>query len=58
LFTDRPMFFECCLIPQIYNARRYGVNMDAFPRLSEIDVRCRELPAFQQAAPENQHDAV
>jgi len=58
LFTDRPMFFECCLIPQIYNARRYGVNMDVFPRLSEIDVRCRELPAFQQAAPENQLDAV
>jgi len=57
LFTDRPMFFECCLIPQVYNARRYGVDMDAFPRLSEIDARCRDLPAFQQAAPENQHDA-
>jgi len=57
LFTDRPMFFECCLIPQIYNARRFGVDMDRFPKLKEIDARCRDLPAFQTAAPENQHDA-
>ena len=57
LFTDRPMFFECCLIPQAYNARRFGVDMSAFPRLSEIDARCRKLPAFIQAAAENQHDA-
>lgn len=57
LLTNRPMFFECCLVPQVYNARRFGVDMDAFPRLSEIDARCRDLPAFQQAAPENQHDA-
>ena len=57
LFTDRPMFFECCLIPQIYNARRFGVDMDRFPKLKEIDARCRDLPAFQMAAPENQHDA-
>lgn len=58
LFTDRPMFFECCLIPQIYNARRHGVDMDRFPKLKEIDARCRDLPAFQKAAPENQHDAT
>ena len=57
LFTDRPMFFECCLIPQAYNARRFGVDMDRFPKLSDIDARCRELPAFQKAAPENQPDA-
>ena len=57
LLTERPMFFECCLVPQIYNARRYDVDMAAFPRLSEIDARCRKLSAFQQAAPENQHDA-
>ena len=57
LFKDRPMFFECCLIPQAYNARRFGVDMSAFPKLSEIDARCRKLPAFIQAAAENQHDA-
>ena len=57
LLTESPMFFECCLIPQVYNARRFGVDMDAFPHLSAIDARCLDLPAFQQAAPENQHDA-
>ena len=58
MFTDAPMLFEACLIPQAYNARRFGVDMSQFPRLSEIDARCRELPAFQKVAPENQHDAV
>jgi len=57
MFTDEPKLFEACLIPQAYNARRFGVDMSQFPRLSEIDARCRELPAFQRAAPENQHDA-
>ena len=57
LLTDRPMFFECCLIPQAYNARRFGVDMDRFPRLKAIDTRCRARPEFQNAAPENQHDA-
>jgi maleylacetoacetate isomerase len=57
LYTDRPMFFECCLVPQAYNARRFGVDMDRFPKLKEIDARCRDLHAFQKAAPENQHDA-
>ena len=58
LLTDRPMFFECCLIPQVYNARRFGLDMDAFPKLSAIDTACRELPAFTTAAPENQADAI
>ena len=57
MFTDEPSLFEACFIPQAYNARRFGVDMSQFPRLSEIDARCRELPAFQRAAPENQHDA-
>lgn len=58
LLTERPMFFECCLIPQAYNARRFGVDMDRFPILKEIDARCRNLPAFISAAPENQMDAI
>lgn len=57
LFTERPMFFECCLIPQVYNARRFGVDMDRFPKLKAIDARCRELEPFIKGAPENQHDA-
>ena len=58
LLTERPMFFECCLVPQAYNARRFGVDMDRFPKLKEIDLRCRALPAFMSAAPENQADAI
>lgn len=57
LITEAPRFFECCLIPQIYNANRFGVDMSAFPRLSEINENCLALPAFQKALPENQADA-
>lgn len=56
--TDTPMFFECCLIPQVYNARRFGVDMDQFPKLAEVDAKCRALGAFKDAAPENQADAI
>jgi len=54
--THEPSFFECCLIPQVYNARRFGVNMDVFPKLTAIDKACQRLPAFIQALPENQVD--
>lgn len=54
----RPGFFECCLIPQIYNARRFGVDMDQFLKLKKIDDTCRTLPEFVAAAPENQSDVT
>lgn len=57
LMTDEPRFFECCLVPQAYNARRFEVDMDRFPKLKAIDALCREHPAFIKAAPENQADA-
>lgn len=56
--TDQPSLFECCLIPQAFNARRYGVDMDMFPRLKEIDERCNALPAFIAAHPTRQVDVV
>ena len=55
--TQVPSVFECCLIPQIYNARRFGVDMDQFPKLKAIDAACNALPAFIKAAPEHQADA-
>lgn len=55
--TDTPMFFETCLIPQIYNARRFGVDMTQFPRLSAIEAQCAKIDAFEAARPENQSDA-
>lgn len=57
-YTDTPMFFECCLVPQVYNARRFGVDMDRFPNLLRIETACQALPAFQKALPENQSDSI
>lgn len=58
LFGDRPGLAEICLIPQIWNARRFEVSMTAFPALSETEKTCLELEAFQKALPEKQPDAV
>ena len=55
---ENPGLFECFLVPQVYNAERYGVDMSQCPRISEIVEYCRGLPAFGQAAPETQIDAV
>jgi len=55
---DRPGLFECFLVPQVYNAERYGTDMSVFPVISKIVTQCRGLPAFIDAAPENQPDAV
>lgn len=55
--TDEPSLFECCLIPQIYNARRWGVEMNDFPVLMRVEDECMKLGAFTDAAPEVQHDA-
>ena len=57
-YLDRPGLFECFLVPQVYNAERYGTDMSVFPKICQIVMQCRELPAFIDAAPENQPDAV
>jgi maleylacetoacetate isomerase len=57
-YGDRPGLFECFLVPQAYNAERYGTDLTSFPAISQIVAQCRELPAFCDAAPENQPDAV
>ena len=49
---------DTCLIPQIYNARRFEIPMDIFPTLVKIEDACMELEAFRRAAPENQIDAT
>lgn len=46
---DAPGLAECCLVPQLYNARRWGVDLTAFPRLLAIEARCAALPAFALA---------
>ncbi|MBX4972557.1 maleylacetoacetate isomerase [Rhizobium lentis] len=51
-FGDRPTMADLCLVPQVYNARRWGVDMTDFRRIVDIDARCAELPAFQAAHPD------
>jgi len=48
---------DICLVPQVYNAKRFEVDMQAFPLISKIWHNCNELDAFQKALPENQIDA-
>jgi maleylpyruvate isomerase len=54
---DSPTLAECCLVPQCYASRRFGVDPAAYPTLAAIELRCLELPEFQAAAPEQQADA-
>ena len=57
LVTDHPSIAECCLIPQLYGARRFGCNVSAWSRLLEVEERCLSFDAFQSSRPENQPDA-
>lgn len=52
-----PSLADCCLVPQVYNARRFDVDMAAFPTIERIEQACLALPAFHDAAPEQQPDA-
>jgi maleylacetoacetate isomerase len=55
---DTPTLADCCLVPQIYNAERFGVSMVAYPTLRRIGQACLELPAFEQASPDAQADTA
>ena len=57
LFADYPTFAEVCLIPQIRNARRFEMNLEAYPALMKTEGQCYALEAFDAARPENQPDA-
>jgi maleylpyruvate isomerase len=58
LFGAQPSIAEICLVPQVYNARRFDVDLSAFPKLVALDAACLVLDAFDKAAPHNQPDAV
>jgi maleylpyruvate isomerase len=55
---DSPSLADVCLVPQIYNARRYECDLEPYPTIRRIDERCREIEGFANAAPERQPDAV
>ncbi|MDB5432659.1 MAG: maleylacetoacetate isomerase [Caulobacter sp.] len=48
---------DCCLIPQVYGARRFEVDMTPWPRIRAVAERAAEHPAFVEAHPDNQPDA-
>jgi maleylpyruvate isomerase len=48
---------DICLIPQVFNARRLKVPLEAFPKIVSVEQACLKLPAFDKARPENQPDA-
>jgi maleylpyruvate isomerase len=54
---DAPTLADVCLVPQVANAHRLKVPMDAFPRIRTINDACLALAAFDQARPENNPDA-
>jgi maleylacetoacetate isomerase len=54
---DTPSMADICLIPQVYNARRFQVEIDAFPNIRRIDEHLSGHPAFDAARPELQPDA-
>ncbi|MCD7099183.1 maleylacetoacetate isomerase [Stenotrophomonas sp. MMGLT7] len=54
---DVPGLADCCLLPQLYNAHRFDVDLTPYPRIRRIEAHCLALPAFAAARPENQPDA-
>ena len=54
---DVPTLADVCLVPQVYNARRFGIDMADFPTIERIEKQCLDLVAFEAARPENQADA-
>lgn len=57
-FGETATFADCCLVPQVYNALRFNIDLAAYPKISAIYQYCNTLPAFQNAAPEAQADAA
>lgn len=56
-FGAEPSLADICLVPQVYNARRFDVPLDACPRILAVDAACAMHPAFLAAHPQAQPDA-
>lgn len=52
-----PTLADCCLVPHLFSARRFEVDLAPFPALVRIEAACAQLPAFQLAHPSRQPDA-
>jgi maleylacetoacetate isomerase/maleylpyruvate isomerase len=54
---ERPTMADCCLVPQIFNAKRYNSDLTAFPTVMRVFDACMKLEAFERAQPAKQPDA-
>jgi len=54
LLGDGPTAADCCLVPQLYNARRFNVPLDDYPTLLRVDENANRLDAFAAAHPDRQ----
>lgn len=50
---NQPTLADICLVPQVYNAKRFNCDLSVYPKIVEIAQRCNQLPAFIKAQPEN-----
>jgi len=55
-FGGTPTIADCCLVPQLFNAQRFGIDLTAYPTLVKIDAECQKLPEFELAHPSRQPD--
>jgi maleylpyruvate isomerase len=56
-FGSAPTLADICLVPQLANARRFGVDVNAYPRLLQAEAAAKTMKAFADAAPDRQGDA-
>ncbi|MCA1860642.1 maleylacetoacetate isomerase [Janthinobacterium sp. HSC-3S05] len=54
---DGPTMADCCLVPQVFNAQRFAIDLAPYPRVARIHAHCAGLPAFAAAHPSRQPDA-
>jgi maleylacetoacetate isomerase len=54
---EQPTMADCCLVPQVFNAERFGVDMAPYATIRRVVQSCLALDEFQAARPENQPDA-
>jgi maleylacetoacetate isomerase len=57
-FGSHVSLADICIVPQVYNAQRFSIPLDRYPRLRAINEACASLQSFQDARPEAQSDAM
>ena len=57
-FGAEPTLADVYLVPQVFNARRFSIPLDRYPRIVSVDAACARLEAFEKAQPDRQPDAA